>query len=232
MRASGSGDSPQESSQMTMSPEEAYELLGVRESANFEQIMTAKKNLVNKAGNDQVRKTQLELAYDTLLMQAMKKRLSGEVAGSSVRFADVPKRRAGGTIAKQAIKKLPGGIEVRQSPKDDLIKLSAGFAVLGGWSLLQGFTNPPVPGGSDIPGLQLALGVAVSIYAFRERKKLSLARAGGITVGGLVLGLAIGSALQSWLRVDIVPIGGLSSPGILVSEFALAGLWAVAAFLA
>lgn len=59
MRASGSGDSPQESSQMTMSPEEAYELLGVRESANFEQIMTAKKNLVNKAGNDQDRKTQV-----------------------------------------------------------------------------------------------------------------------------------------------------------------------------
>lgn len=42
---------------------------------------------------------QLELAYDTLLMQAMKKRLSGEVAGSSVRFADVPKRRAGGTVS-------------------------------------------------------------------------------------------------------------------------------------
>lgn len=60
MRASGSGDSPQESSQMTMSPEEAYELLGVRESANFEQIMTAKKNLVNKAGNDQDRKTQVQ----------------------------------------------------------------------------------------------------------------------------------------------------------------------------
>lgn len=26
-------------------------------------------------------------------------------------------------------------------------------------------------------------------------------------MGGLVVGLAIGSALQSWLRVDIVPIG-------------------------
>ena len=42
-----------------MSPEEAYQLLGVRESANFEQIMTAKKNLVNKAGNNQDRKTQV-----------------------------------------------------------------------------------------------------------------------------------------------------------------------------
>ena len=43
---------------------------------------------------------QLETAYDTLLMQAMKKRLSGEVAGQSVRFADVPKRRAAGTVSR------------------------------------------------------------------------------------------------------------------------------------
>ena len=35
----------------------------------------------------------------------------------------------------------------------------------------------------------------------------SAARAGGITVAGLALGLAVGSAAQSWLRVDIVPIG-------------------------
>lgn len=33
------------------------------------------------------------------------------------------------------------------------------------------------------------------------------ARAGGITAAGLIAGAVIGSALQSWLRVDIVPIG-------------------------
>lgn len=32
-------------------------------------------------------------------------------------------------------------------------------------------------------------------------------RAGGITAAGLIAGAVIGSALQSWLRVDIVPIG-------------------------
>ncbi len=36
-------------------------------------------------------------------------------------------------------------------------------------------------------------------------------RAVGITVAGLLLGVLIGGGLQSWLRVDIVPIGvGLS----------------------
>lgn len=39
--------------------------------------------------------------------------------------------------AKQAIQRLPGGIEVRQASKDDTLKLSAAFAVLAGWSLIQ-----------------------------------------------------------------------------------------------
>ena len=42
-----------------MSSQEAYDLLGVKEGANFEQIMSAKNKLVSKAGNDQSRKTQV-----------------------------------------------------------------------------------------------------------------------------------------------------------------------------
>lgn len=37
-------------------------------------------------------------------------------------------------------------------------------------------------------------------------------RAGGITVAGLIVGAVVGSALQSWLRVDIVPIGVMLVP--------------------
>lgn len=92
-------------------------------------------------------------------MQAMQKRIKGEVAGQSVRFADVPKRRAAGQVhclvhsspcppvtikhagraqvAKQAIQKLPGGLMVKQLPKDDALKQGAAFATLAGWSLVQ-----------------------------------------------------------------------------------------------
>ena len=58
IRAS-SGDSPQESSQTAMSPQEAYELLGVEENTKFEQIMSIKNKLVSKAGNDAGRKSQV-----------------------------------------------------------------------------------------------------------------------------------------------------------------------------
>lgn len=215
-----------------MSSQEAYDLLGVKEGASFDQIMSAKNKLVSRAGNDQSRKTQLEVAYDTLLMQAMQKRIKGEVAGQSVRFADVPKRRAAGQAAKQAIQKLPGGLMVKQLPKDDAVKQGAAFATLAGWSLVQGLTDPPGVAQTDVPGLQLALAVIASLYVLRDRKRLDLVRAGGITVAGLIVGAVVGSALQSWLRVDIVPIGSFSSPGIFVGEFALVGLWAAAAFLA
>ena len=101
--------------------------------------------------------------------------------------------------------------------------------------MLQGLNEPPGAAQADVPGLQLALAVIVSLYVLRDKKRLDLGkhllfttlglisvcqasmiplntsiyavRAGGITAAGLIAGAVIGSALQSWLRVDIVPIG-------------------------
>lgn len=80
VRASSGGDSPQDSPQTAMSPEEAYQLLGVRESANFDQIMIAKKNLVSKAGNDQDRKTQVCCCTQTCLMALLRPWLGISIA--------------------------------------------------------------------------------------------------------------------------------------------------------
>lgn len=46
-----------------------------------------------------------------------------------------------------------------------------------------------------------------------------------ITVGGLVSGALLGGLVESWLRVDIVPVFGIGSPAIVVSEFVLFSLW-------
>ena len=68
-KASGGGEGPQESSQTAMSPQEAYDLLGVKESSSFDQIMSAKNKLVSKAGNDQSRKTQVDLEIWLIIQQ-------------------------------------------------------------------------------------------------------------------------------------------------------------------
>lgn len=40
-----------------------------------------------------------------------------------------------------------------------------------------------------------------------------------ITIGGLVAGAVVGSAVENWLQVDIVPFLGIHSPAAVVSEF-------------
>ncbi len=39
---------------------------------------------------------------------------------------------------------------------------------------LQGLTDPPGVAQADVPGLQLALAVIISLYIFRDKKRLGL----------------------------------------------------------
>lgn len=104
--------------------------------------------------------------------------------------------------------------------------------------MLQEFFLKTVPESGNTPSLQLGLAFGASIYFLRDGKRLSLGafsriftdfppyesgislkgsvgnavRACGLTAAGLLVGTLLGSALQSWLRVDIVPIGVSSAP--------------------
>jgi hypothetical protein len=52
-----------------------------------------------------------------------------------------------------------------------------------------------------------------------------------ITVAGLLVGAGLGGLVESWLRVDIVPVLGIGSPAVVVSEFVLFSLWASSLYL-
>ena len=63
-------------------------------------------------------------------------------------------------------------------------------------------------------------------YASARLKYLSVlfifaGKATVITLGGLVAGAVVGSAVESWLQVDIVPFLGVHSPAAVISEFIL-----------
>eukprot|EP00208_Stichococcus_sp_RCC1054_P002249 CAMPEP_0206135552 /NCGR_PEP_ID=MMETSP1473-20131121/821_1 /ASSEMBLY_ACC=CAM_ASM_001109 /TAXON_ID=1461547 /ORGANISM="Stichococcus sp, Strain RCC1054" /LENGTH=235 /DNA_ID=CAMNT_0053527473 /DNA_START=246 /DNA_END=954 /DNA_ORIENTATION=- len=224
----GSNEGPgTEASGMTRN--EALEVLGLSESASFDRIMLTKNKLTQNTKDLGV-VAQVEAAYDVLLMENMKQRLTGEVA-RSVRFADVkrpapPKQSAGP-------RKLPGGLTLVTPQQDVLLKQSGVFAALAAWTLVGALTAPPSPMGADAgaPGIQLALAVGASVYFMRESQKLSLGRSAAITAGGFVAGTVVGAVLNNFLRVDIVPIGAFSSPGALVGEFSILGMWAASAFL-
>jgi len=233
LKANSSGESG--GAESSLSLEEARQVLGIPENATFEQTVQAKNKLLNKVGTDAEKKMQIETAYDALLMKSMMARLTGESKPArDVRYADVQKYRPAKprekTLQEKIVEKLPGQVKVEQSakfgPGANLV-----FGSLAASALVQELYLSS-PGSSNLPTLQLGLAFGASIYYLRDLKKLSLVRSGGLTIAGLAVGTLLGSALQSWLRVDIVPIGGLHSPSVLVAEFSILSMWLTAFFLA
>lgn len=214
-----------------MSAEQACSLLDVSPEAGFEEVLQAKKRLTADLPPDSQKVSEIEAAYDVLLMASMKRRLSGEVS-TSVRFADVAKTRLQTQPQRNAPRSILGGIVSVQTPsKSDLTTPSIIFAALASWGLLQGFTQPAGSLDANVPALQLGLSGMASFYFLKTDRKVSTGKAIGLAFGGALIGSIIGGGLNSWLRVDIVPIGGLSSPSIFVSEFAILSLWATCTFL-
>jgi hypothetical protein len=63
-----------------------------------------------------------------------------------------------------------------------------------------------------------------------NKKRVKLGRAVLLAFGALIVGSSLGGAIQGWLRVDIVPLAGISSPSTVVSEFGILSLFVAAAF--
>lgn len=132
-----------------------------------------------------------------------------------------------------ALPNLPGGaVTIQLPPRQQLGAASAGFAVLLAWSFAQGASETYTAQQADSAGLQLALGFAGAVYFLKEQKKVGVGRAALYSVSGLVVGVVLGSLLETWARVDIVPILGMGSPGVFVGEFGLLGLATAAICLA
>ena len=197
-----------------MSTDDARTILGLRPDAKFDEAMDAKNRMLRMADGDMDRQMQIEVAYDVLLMDSMKKRMSGEVVSSAVRFADVerpaakPSRKGSnqGQVRYLAppcstsscsacrvlqrpppqvlLPSLPGGgLQLRPSTGQDLTQQAVLFGALALWTLVQGMTDAPgVAPSQNVPGLQLALGLAASVYFLKERKGAPLGKAIGIAV--------------------------------------------------
>ncbi|KAK9804628.1 hypothetical protein WJX73_001028 [Symbiochloris irregularis] len=209
-----------------MSTEEACSVLGVTSNAGFEEVLQAKKRLSADLPADSEENSKVETAYDALLMASMKRRLGGEVS-TGVRFADVAKSRPR-PQAQAGPTSVFGLVNVQQPSKNALAQQSVIFGALAASALLPGIAEPS---GSSVPALQIGLSGMASIYFLRNGRSISIPRAVGLAVGCAVLGSVIGGGINSWLRPDIVPIAGISSPATLVSEFVIISLWAACTFL-
>ncbi|XP_020581645.1 uncharacterized protein LOC110025481 [Phalaenopsis equestris] len=218
-----------------MSVENALKVLGVREGASFDEILRAKSAIVASCKDDEKTIAQVEAAYDMLLMKSLNQRRSGKVANSNIRYADVKPAGSPGAGAlpqwlKSAAKNVPISIE---SPSADTLGIQAGvYGALMVFTLVSGAStnSAGVYSGTDVPGLILVASFGASIY-FLRKKSINLRKSTLMTAGGLVVGAVVGSAVENWLQVDIVPFFGIHSPAVIVSEFILLSQLLVSLYL-
>ncbi|XP_076924737.1 protein CHAPERONE-LIKE PROTEIN OF POR1, chloroplastic-like [Bidens hawaiensis] len=219
-------------SSLEMSVETALKLLGVSEGASFDDILRAKSSVVASCKDDQDSIAQVEAAYDMLLMQSLSQRRAGKVVNSSIRYADVKPVNNTSQMPQWlqgAFKNPPVTIE---SPSATDLGIQAGvFGALAVLTYVNGASTPVgAISGADVPGLILATSFGASLY-FMTKRNVKLGKATVITIGGLVAGAVVGSAVETWLQVDIVPFLGIHSPATVVSEFVLISQFLVSLYL-
>ncbi|KAL1208226.1 Protein CHAPERONE-LIKE PROTEIN OF POR1 [Cardamine amara subsp. amara] len=213
-RASSRAD---DSPPFDMSVETALKVLGVSEGASFDEILRAKKSIIASRKDDPNAISQAEAAYDMLLMQSLNQRRAGKVVSNNIRYADVKSTNPLGT--SQWMKNLPVSIDI---PSTSDLGIQAGvYGVMMVLTYVNGSSleSSGMPyAGADVPGLILATSFGASLY-FMTKKNVKLGKAAALTAGGLVAGAVVGSAVETWLHVDVVPFLGLHSPAAVVSEF-------------
>ncbi|KAL9417492.1 hypothetical protein AB3S75_040468 [Citrus x aurantiifolia] len=229
------GSRADDSAPFEMSVENALKLLGVSETASFDEILRAKNSIVANCKDDQEAIAQVEAAYDMLLMRSLTQRRAGKVVDSSIRYADVNPVGTPGMgpmpqWLRTSLKKSTVSVE---NPSTGDLGIQAGvYGALMVLTYVNGTSTSSIApyAGADVPGLILASSFGASLY-FMTRKNVKLGKAAVITIGGLVAGAVVGSAVENWLQVDIVPFLGIHSPAAVVSEFILFSQFLVSLYL-
>lgn len=225
------GSRADDSSPMTV--ENALKLLGVSESDSFDDILRAKNSILASCKDDPYTIAQVEAAYDMLLMKSFSQRRAGKVVNSSIRYADV--KPVAATQLESAPKWLQTSLKNPPvsvvTPSTTDMGIQAGvYGALMVLTYANGSSTSSAYGGADVPGLILASSFGASLY-FMTKNNVKLGKATLITIGGLAAGAVVGSAVENWLQVDIVPFLGIHSPATVVSEFIIFSQFLVTLFL-
>ncbi|XP_056698991.1 protein CHAPERONE-LIKE PROTEIN OF POR1, chloroplastic isoform X3 [Spinacia oleracea] len=228
------GSRADDSAPFGMSVENALKLLGVSEGASFDEILRAKKSIIASCNDDPQIIAQVEAAYDMLLMQSLTQRRAGKVVNSSVRFADVKPANSPsmGTMPQWLQSSMKSSSVMVETPAASDLGLQAGvYGAMMVLTYINGASSSAgAVAGADVPGFILATSFGASLY-FMTKKNVKLGKATLITAGGLVAGAVVGSAVENWLQVDIVPFLGLHSPAAVISEFIILSQFLVSLYL-
>mmetsp|Transcript_3585 Transcript_3585/g.12974 ORF Transcript_3585/g.12974 Transcript_3585/m.12974 type:complete len:292 (-) Transcript_3585:118-993(-) len=211
----------------------ANKVLGLKNNATSDELVRAKNKLLEEYVDDDTKRAEVEEAYDVLLMKSFMKRTKGETqVDNKVRYADVVPQAAKIKAAlppwaRDVSSAVPAAPTFSKPANDTLSQTSAVFGAIALVTLIQGLTQPA--GVDSPPGLEISAALGATVW-YMNKKRVKLGRAVLLAFAALIVGSSLGGAIQGWLRVDIVPLAGISSPSTVVSEFGILSLFVAAAF--
>ncbi|MEY2834288.1 MAG: hypothetical protein RLZZ574_3548 [Cyanobacteriota bacterium] len=175
-----------------MSEQNPYEQLGVTENSSFEEIQAAKKRLYEQHGHDHTVLEEVEIAYDSIIMDRLRLRQEGKIkVPEKIRF---PERNAEKTLKVPQIVNDKSAVwlqELVDTPSQtDILWPSGIFLTLSAIAVFS-----PNSEASILP-LLMALGFIANIY-FLNRKEGRSGRAFLISFVALFAGIAIGTGLAN-----------------------------------
>ncbi len=198
-----------------MSP---YQVLGISEEASFEEIQSAREQLLANLSADEQQQERVEQAYDAILMQRLRMRKEGKIAvPDRIRYAE---QRAASPEPELSVP--PPTSKTPRWVKRWLDTPSAGDALLPA-ALLGGLVGWVVLAPNEYPSLQLALGLMACIY-FLYRKERRFIRSFLLALVALSLGLLLAYGIA-------IPLTGGDAPGALLVGITFAVMWLVTSFL-
>ncbi|XTZ19957.1 MAG: CPP1-like family protein [cyanobacterium endosymbiont of Rhopalodia fuxianensis] len=174
-----------------MSEQSPYEVLGINDSASFEEIQEAKNRLSQKYREDNKVVENIEVAYDAIIMERLRMRQEGKIkVPDRIRFPEKSLEIPSPPLSLSLDDSLPwlqNFIDIPSS--NDILWTTGIFATLATFVI--------VISSSKIP-LILVLGVFANIY-FLNRKEQKFVRAFFIAIIGLLIGVGSGTAVISLL---------------------------------
>lgn len=208
-----------------MSDPNPYELLGVPESASFEEIQAVRDRLLQASADDSRKASQIEAAYDSVLMQRLKLRQEGKIkVPDGIRFAE----KTPTAQPKLAMPNLPDGLSANRifslPAVTEIVIPTVAAIALGASAALA-----PRPDVFQLVALAATAGAMFITYQ-KERNLLRTVLVGfGGLIAGYMFGLLIFSVIPAEFRA-MIP-GGLLSADVFVTWCVCLVLWLLSLFI-
>jgi hypothetical protein len=209
-----------------MSEQNPYTKLEVPEDASFEEIQGARDRLVERNPNDEKARQEIEIAYDAILMDRLRKRQEGKITvPEGIRFAEKLAEKSAKAAFQAKTAESPSWLQktLDRPAARDVLTTAGVFTALGAVAVLNPSPSPDKV--EDSLAFLLAIGVGFTMF-WLNRKEQRLGRAFLLTMGALVLG----GLLSTFLLQFGLPAVGLSSQTI-ASLVIFVLFWLVSSFL-